>query len=100
METTTLVVVRATARSARRSQSRRDESLDPSLVTHQLGHGLGLSRLGDDDPILSFEGRRRLKRIPARGWPADEHAVARDLFCEEIEIQGLKSNGKRHVNSA
>jgi hypothetical protein len=33
METTTLVAVRATARSSRRSRNQRDGSLDPSLVT-------------------------------------------------------------------
>jgi hypothetical protein len=79
--------------------------IDPG--THMLSFGFAPktgcdSSLGfrDDDPILDFGGRHRLKRIPARVWPADERAVTRDLFCEEIEIQGLKCNGQRHVNSA
>jgi hypothetical protein len=55
----------------------------------QLGYGLGSSGFGDDDPMLGFNSRRCLRQIPARGWPADERAVARDLFGEEIETQGL-----------
>jgi hypothetical protein len=44
---------------------------------------------GDDDPMLGFNSRCRLRQIAARGWPADEHTVARDLFGEEIKTQGL-----------
>jgi hypothetical protein len=58
----------------------------------QLEHGLGSFGFEDDDPILGFGGSRRLKRIRARWWATDERAVARDLFGEEIEIQGLKCN--------
>jgi hypothetical protein len=31
----------------------------------QLVHGLGSSGIKDDDPVLGFGGRRRLKRVPA-----------------------------------
>jgi hypothetical protein len=51
----------------------------------QLGHGLGSPGIGDADPMLGFNSRRRLRRVPARRWPADEGAVARDLVGEEIE---------------
>ena len=56
----------------------------------QLGHGLGSSGFGDDDPMLGFNSRRDLKQIPARGWSADERTVAKDLIREEIELHGLK----------
>jgi hypothetical protein len=41
--------------------------------------------------MLGFNSHRRLRQIPARGWSADEHTVARDLFGEEIKTQGLSA---------
>jgi hypothetical protein len=38
--------------------------------------------------MLGFNSRRRLGRVPARGWPAGERVVARGLSGEGIEVQG------------
>jgi hypothetical protein len=76
---------------------RRSGRMEFRVRCVQLGHELGSSGIGDDDPILGFGGPRSLKRIPTRGWPADERVVPRDLFGEEIEIQGLKCNGQRDM---
>ena len=74
----------------------RREQLGPSSVfVVVMGRGIqsrissirAWTRLvwfGDDDPMLGFNSRRGLKRIPARGWSADERTVAKDLIREEI----------------
>jgi hypothetical protein len=54
-----------------------------------LGLGLGSPGIGDTSPTLGFDSRRRLGRVPARGWLEGERAVARVVVGEETEVDGL-----------
>jgi hypothetical protein len=66
-----------------------------------LGLGLGSPGIRDTSPTLGFDSHRRLGRVPARGWPAGECAVARIVVGEETEVEGLFMQlSMKQMNSA